>query len=362
MKNQKGVVKVVKLWLILGLVMIFFQILLGGITRLTGSGLSITKWDIITGSIPPFTDKSWNSEFDLYKATPQYQHINQGMSLSEFKFIYFWEFTHRLWARAMGFVFLLPLIFFIYKRYISKDLAKQLINVFLLAAIVASAGWIMVASGLINRPWVNAYKLSFHLMLAVILFCYLLWIVIGIYFKDVVFKNSVKLFSNSVLILFMLIFIQIFIGGMMSGMKAGLMYPTWPEIGTEYIPKILLDRNQWQQSNFVFYDKNLFMPTLIQLIHRTIAYVIFFYALFVISRVLKNSEYKLITKICYLLVSLLILQIVLGILTVMNCVGRIPLLLGVLHQGTGILLLGCSIVLYYFVRAMHLNNVNNSVS
>ena len=362
MKNQKGVVKVVKLWLILGLVMIFFQILLGGITRLTGSGLSITKWDIITGSIPPLTEKSWNAEFELYKVTPQYQHINQGMSLEDFKFIYFWEFTHRLWARAMGFVFLLPLIFFIYKRYINKELAKQLVNVFLLAVIVASAGWIMVASGLINRPWVNAYKLSIHLILAVILFCYLLWIVIGVYFKDVVFNNSFKLYSQHVLILVLLIFVQIFLGGMMSGMKAGLMYPTWPEIGNEYIPKILLDRNQWQQSNFVFYDKNIFMPTLIQLIHRTVAYVIFFYALYVISQVLKNTEDKLITMMSYMLISLLILQIVLGILTVLNCVGRIPLLLGVLHQGTGILLLGNSIVIYYFSKRMHLKNVNNSVS
>ena len=155
--------KAVKVWLIIGLVMIFFQVVIGGVTRLTGSGLSITKWEIVTGTLPPLSDSQWLEEFELYKATPQYQKINEGMSLSDFKFIYFWEYFHRLWARSMGFVFLFPFLFFWWKGWIDKPLMQRLGITVLLAAIVASFGWIMVASGLIDRPWVIAYKLTSRL-------------------------------------------------------------------------------------------------------------------------------------------------------------------------------------------------------
>ena len=159
----------VKIWLVIGLVMIFFQIIIGGITRLTGSGLSITKWEIETGAIPPLNHDQWQDEFELYKRTPQYQKINQGMDLSRFKWIYFWEYLHRLWARSMGFVFLIPLVIFWLKGYLGvKGLKKDLLIVFLLAALVGMFGWIMVGSGLVERPWVNAYKLSIHLGLALI--------------------------------------------------------------------------------------------------------------------------------------------------------------------------------------------------
>jgi cytochrome c oxidase assembly protein subunit 15 len=361
MENQKAINVLVKWWLILGLFMIFFQILLGGITRLTGSGLSITKWDIITGSIPPINETSWNTEFDLYKQTPQYQHINVGMTLSDFKFIYFWEFLHRLWARIMGFVFIVPLFIFAYKRYINKNLGKKLIGVFLLAILVASVGWIMVASGLINRPWVNAYKLSFHLILAVVLFSYLLWITMCVSFNKN-FSVAMQKFRRPLILLVGLVFIQIFIGGMMSGMKAGLIYPTWPKIGLEYVPSLLFDRQQWQSNNLVYYDKNIFMPTLVQFVHRLLAYIIFFYGLYLANRIINNIENKLITLFSYLLISLLVGQVLLGILTILNCLGKIPLLLGVLHQAVGILLVGCSIALYYLISGKKRENVSNSVS
>ena len=155
-----------KIWLLTGVFMLFVQIIVGGITRLTGSGLSITKWEIITGTIPPLNAVQWDAAFDLYQATPQYQKINQGMSLAEFKFIYFWEYIHRLWARAMGFVFLIPFIYFAIKGWIDRKLMKNLGIVVLLAALAASFGWIMVNSGLKDRPWVNAYKLAVHLGIA----------------------------------------------------------------------------------------------------------------------------------------------------------------------------------------------------
>jgi len=148
---------------------------------LTGSGLSITKWDVVTGTIPPLSEVAWEAEFELYKATPQYEMINDGMEMGSifqggtFKFIYFWEYLHRLWARTMGFVFAIPFVMFLARGMLSKRLIKDLGIVILLAAIVASMGWIMVASGLIHRPWVNGYKLSMHLSLAFVLAGYLLW-------------------------------------------------------------------------------------------------------------------------------------------------------------------------------------------
>ena len=172
--------RIVKAWLIIGIIMLFFQIIIGGVTRITGSGLSITKWEIVTGTFPPLTESKWQEEFDAYKKTPQYQKINKGMMLgsvfdsSSFKFIYFWEYFHRLWARLMGFVFVIPLLFFYVKKWVDKKLLVKLSYVFLGATLAAFFGWIMVASGLKERPWVNAYNLSLHLGIALLTLGFLL--------------------------------------------------------------------------------------------------------------------------------------------------------------------------------------------
>ena len=168
--------RIVGAWLILGVFLVFFQIIIGGITRLTGSGLSITEWEIVIGSMPPTSAEKWESEFDKYKETPQYEKINQGMSMDDFKFIYFWEWLHRFWARWMGVVFIIPFLFFLFKRWLTRPWIFKLIMVMLLASLVASFGWIMVASGLIDRPWVDAYKLTMHLALALVVFAYLVWL------------------------------------------------------------------------------------------------------------------------------------------------------------------------------------------
>jgi cytochrome c oxidase assembly protein subunit 15 len=349
MKELLETKRIVKVWLILGLVMIFFQIVLGGITRLTGSGLSITKWDIVIGSVPPLSEESWQKEFGLYQQTPQYHKINKGMTLADFKFIFFWEFIHRLWARSMGFVFLIPLVYFIAKGYIRKELGKKLFRVFLLAVLVASVGWIMVASGLINRPWVNAYKLSFHLVLAVILFTYLLWIIYEVNINNTKI-TGIRNYKKYILGLSLLIFIQIFLGGMMSGMKAGLMYTTWPTIGGKYFPVILFKNDNWIISNLIFYDKNVFMPTLVQFLHRNVAYFIFIYGIILSIKILQKSKSILLTKGTYMFISLLLIQVLLGIFTLINCIGKVPLLLGVLHQSIAILLLGSSFFILYISK------------
>jgi cytochrome c oxidase assembly protein subunit 15 len=330
--------KLVGYWLMVGVIMIFIQIIIGGVTRLTGSGLSITKWEIVTGSIPPLNEEAWLSEFDLYKETPQYKMINDGMNLSEFKFIYFWEYFHRLWARIMGIVFLIPFLYFIYAGYLNKILKRRLLIVFLLAATVASFGWIMVASGLIERPWVNAYKLALHLTLAVITLVYLFWVYLEEFQSSkVVIKRN--LHNRILLPLGVLLFVQLFLGGIMSGVKAALVYPTWPDLHGEYFPAVLFDIESWSVFNFVNYDKGIFFPALIQVLHRMNGYLIFILGIIFIYNVFKQSEnYKLRFKgILWFLV--LLIQIILGVVVLVKSIGTIPVSFGVFHQAVAILLI-----------------------
>lgn len=344
--NQK-ISKSVKIWLWIGFIMILLQILIGGVTRLTGSGLSITKWEIITGTIPPLNDGDWVSEFNAYKDTPQYQKINKGMSLQDFKFIYFWEYFHRLWARIMGFVFLLPAIFFWWKGFFPQWLKKRVVYIFLLAALVASFGWIMVASGLIDRPWVNAYRLSFHLILAVILLGYVMWTLLSSYpvrkFKD-------KSLAQWSLFLASGLFIQIFLGGMVSGMKAALLYPTFPKMKGEWIPSLIFNNSLWNVENFIHYDKSPFFPTLIHTAHRLWAYILTISILYFAWKLYTNYSNRFIHFAQILLISLLVTQIGLGILTVIHSVGTVPVFYGVAHQVVGILLFNASLIFVFIMR------------
>ena len=338
--------KLIAAWLFVGVIMVFVQILLGGITRLTGSGLSITKWDIVTGTIPPLSSKDWTETFELYKQTPQYKHINEGMRMSQFKFIFFWEYIHRLWARTMGFVFLVPFLFFILRKSISGKTLIRLGVVILLAAAASLFGWIMVASGLINRPWVNAYKLTIHLSLGIGLFIYLFytWLVEkGI--TPLVLEYKWKRRIN---ILVLLVVIQACIGGMVSGMKASLLYPTWPLMQGGWIPPILLNGSQWNIDNFLLYDQSGFMPTLVQVIHRNLAYIITVFIMVFCYRWIKSQNSQL-HWVGYLLVGGVLLQALMGILVLLGSQGSIPVLYGVLHQGIGILFL--TYLFYIKIRA-----------
>ncbi|MEL6124648.1 MAG: COX15/CtaA family protein, partial [Bacteroidota bacterium] len=270
----------VVVWLVIGLIMVYCQIVIGGITRLTGSGLSITDWDIVFGTLPPLSDAAWMTEFELYKATPQYEKINQGMEMGSifqagtFKFIYFWEYFHRLWARGMGFVFLFPFLFFYAKKWLPKSLLRNLGIVVALAGLAACFGWIMVASGLIERPWVNAYKLAIHLSIGISVFTYLLWTYLNYAHQSRVTVLGPLRSPRWVYGLLGVICLQLFLGGIMSGMKAALIYPTWPDIGGEALPGVLLDRSQWTWTNFRDYDKGPFVFALMHFLHRGVAYAL----------------------------------------------------------------------------------------
>ena len=330
--------RAIRIWLICGLVMIFLQIVIGGVTRLTGSGLSITRWEIVTGAIPPLNDAEWQSAFDLYQQTPQYHKINQGMSIGDFKFIFFWEYFHRLWARLMFLVFVVPFIWFLLRGMFSYRLLPRLVVVVLLAGLEGFFGWIMVASGLIQRPWVNAYNLTLHLCMALIIYSYLMWTTF------IAFQPAPPVFHNRMLkkwswAMLLFGFFQIALGAMMSGTKAGLFYPTWPDMNGGFLPAVLLDASHWTGESFTHYDTNPFMPAFIQFLHRNSAYVLSAMILYFSWKLRGASTTARIRQGNTLLLGALTVQVLLGILTLINCVGSIPVVLGVLHQAGAVLLL-----------------------
>ncbi len=344
----------VRNWLLLGAILVWFQIFIGGVTRLTESGLSITEWEIVEGTLPPLSAAAWTEALEEYKLTPQYKKINEGMTMSEFKFIYFWEYFHRLWARMMGFVFLFPLIYFVLRGWIPKRLVPNLLAMFFGAAIVALFGWIMVASGLKDRPWVNAYKLSVHLGLALILYCIILWTWMKEKWRSVelvrsAHRSSLMVWSRVILVL---LSVQIILGGWMSGMKAALLYPQWPDMNGKFIPDALRDGDSWKWSNVVDYDGlAVFMPALVQFSHRMLAYLLTGLILWWwISRLMRHSS-TAIRRAGGIMILLLIAQILLGITTLVLSVGSIPVGWGSAHQMVAILLL--SIVVFLFFAARH---------
>lgn len=334
--------KWVSRWLFIGVVMILMQIFIGGITRLTGSGLSITKWEIVLGTLPPLNEDAWIEAFDLYKETPQYQKINTGMSLSEFRFIYFWEYFHRLWARIMGFVFIIPFVYFYRKGSLGPPLVRRLFIVIVLASLVAVFGWVMVASGLVDRPWVNAYKLSIHLGLALLCLLFLFntfLFSIRTQLLRVVLPASMKYFLLTILIV---LIIQVLLGGIISGMRASLVFPTWPLIGDEWIPSVLFDGSKWTISHFLQYDSDVFMPSLIHFLHRNTGYILF---AMVLTFVFLAHKGKYFTRYEHLILGgVVVLQVLLGIFTLLGSIGHIPLWIGVFHQAVAFTLL--LVVLY----------------
>lgn len=339
-----SVPKIVRYWLLAGVIMVFLQIIIGGVTRLTGSGLSITRWEIVTGTIPPVTTSQWEDAFNLYKQTPQYTMVNKGISLKDFKFIYFWEYFHRLWARLMFFVFIIPFFIFYFKGWFSKKLIPRLVVIVGLAALEGFFGWIMVASGLSQRPWVNAYNLTLHLTMGIIIFSYLLWtFFISVKPLQQVSPNTaVRRFSW---VFVVLLFIQIAFGALLSGTKAALFYPTWPDMNGVIVPGLLIDAAHWNIGSFIQYDSNPFFPALVQFLHRSTAYMISIISLITAYKVLRDADTsKGMRKVVWLFLAVLSIQVSLGILTLIHSIGYVPVLLGVLHQGVAIVLL--SIVLW----------------
>jgi len=340
---NRMVSKSVRIWLFIGVVMVFMQIMIGGITRLTDSGLSITEWAVIQGTIPPLNHKDWLEAFDKYKiaAKKQYESIHADMTLSEFKVIYFWEYFHRLWARTLGFVFLFPFLYFMGKKKIPRWLLRRLGITIGLAILVATFGWIMVASGLNDdqRTWVSAYKLVGHLCLASLLFGYLVWTWLMAGRKTNPLKENTgtgKLYRLGWLILVVLI-VQIIFGGLMAGMRAGLVHPYFPMfVEGENLSAVFKQKNL----DFLNYEASAYVKMVVQIMHRTTAYLLTGMILFFFVRLRKLKLSRELKRGNYLLLVMIAVQFLLGVLTIINCFGKVPVLYGSLHQGGAFILFG----------------------
>ncbi len=341
--------KAVAVWLLIGVFMIFIQVILGGITRLTGSGLSITRWEIVTGTLPPMNQAAWEEAFDLYKESPQYQQMNEGMSLSQFKQIYFWEWFHRLWARTMGFVFLLPFLWFLRKKYLDREYLIKTLAVFVLGGLVGVFGWLMVKSGLADRPMVSPYRLAVHLVLALATMGYAFWLALELLRGKQGSGMSRPLFRMSAWITGLLV-VQVIFGALLSGMHGAMFYPTWPNMGGSFVPAALRDPGSWSLASFAHFDKELFPIAFVHFTHRMIAYLAVIVITWFLLRASRQPLAGAVRFMLWLIPLLLAAQVLLGIYTVLGSVGHIPVALGVLHQANGILLLFSFLYLNFLLR------------
>ena len=323
-------------WLLISFLMIFMIIVVGGLTRLTNSGLSITQWELFKGILPPLNDHMWNQYFSLYKKIPQYQLINNNMTLDEFKIIFYWEYFHRILGRLIGLFFLLPFFYFYFTRKINKKYIAICFLVLLLIMLQGFFGWYMVKSGLTNNVSVSHYRLSLHLGLAFIIISIIFWTLLNFN------KNNIKNFfinekKNYIFyLLIILIFLQIILGALVSGLDAGKIYQTWPLMNNTYFPNDI-NINSLKD---IFDFKN---HGLIQFYHRNIAYLILFYILIIGFFIFRNNEHKLI-KPFYFLSFFLALQVFLGIMTLIS---GLNIFLASAHQICSLLLMLSSINLYY---------------
>jgi cytochrome c oxidase assembly protein subunit 15 len=342
--------KIVAYWLIAGVVMIIIQTLLGGVTRLTGSGLSITEWNVVTGTLPPLNHEAWVKEFAKYQESPQYKYLNSDFSLSDFKSIFFWEWFHRLWARLIGFVFAIPFIWFFAKKYFNKEMVMPLVILFLLGALQGAVGWIMVASGLTGDAiYVRPTRLAIHFVLAMILACYVLWFALQLLIpaeEKVIHPALKKLYVIS----FIILMLQLIYGALMAGNKAATAAATWPSINGDLIP-VGMGRSV---SGHPLLENKI----TIHFIHRGIAYLL---SILIIIAAVMSYRMKSVSasfkKFRWQPVTLVILQVILGVLTVLMSTQIIPNKWGIfeslaeLHQLVAMFLLMSLTAQLFLVRS-----------
>ena len=272
-------------WLKINLILVFLIIIVGGLTRLTDSGLSITEWELFSGVLPPLSDASWINYFNLYKQIPQYKLLNSNMSLNEFKVIFYWEYFHRILARAIGLFFLIPLLYFYFCKSINKKKIKICIFIFFLILFQGVIGWYMVKSGLVDVVTVSHFRLSLHLTFAFLIISTIFWLILNNK------KNEIKNFfdfknkNGFFLILIFLIFIQISLGAFVSGLDAGRIYQTWPLMGETFFPNDIIV-NKFN----IFFDLN--NHSLVQFYHRIFAYIILIYVLLITFYIFSRKEKK----------------------------------------------------------------------
>ena len=332
------------IWLLIGVGMIVIQVLLGGITRLTESGLSITEWKPITGALPPMNDMVWQAEFEKYRHTDQFKYVHQSFSISDFKFIFFWEWFHRLWARLMGMVFLIGFTYFLVKKKFSKSTVVPMIILFLLGGIQGAIGWIMVKSGLVpEKYFVGHVELTTHFIAALILLSYTLWFAMS-HFNPSVGNKIISSQKKWLVFIFIAVFFQLIFGGFMAGLKAASSAPTWPFINGSFMPSQMNEMSPW--INNLINNK-----LMIHFVHRGTGYLIFIlsFLFFIKSRSLQYAD--LFKKTSGLFFSLVIVQILLGIAALMTSTTPSTFVfVGVAHQFVAMLVVMSLMVLLFLAK------------
>ena len=333
---RKEYSKFINYWLISLLLFIGLIVIVGGLTRLTDSGLSITTWDVVKGILPPITKNQWIEAFNLYKQIPQYYLLNENMTMNEFKIIYYWEYIHRILGRILGLLFLIPFLFIYLKKILTKKYNQNFFILFLLILLQGTVGWYMVKSGLVENTTVSHYRLAIHLNLAFILFSAIFWYFLNIKLKEnkFFFNLSTKYLVTKIFIF--LVFLQITFGAFTSGLDAGQIYQTWPLMNNYIFPDDL-------SSSSIFSMQIFNEPSFIQFVHRKLAYVIFIYVLVMSFFVFfKKEKYKYNST--YFLLIVIFIQLILGVYTLLS---GAHILIASLHQISTIFLLISSIYFYY---------------
>ena len=333
---QNKINKLFYKWLLVSFFMVVSIIIVGGLTRLTNSGLSITEWELFSGLLPPLNKDTWDEYFYLYQQIPQFKLLNNEMTLEQFKIIFYWEYFHRILGRIIGLFFLIPLIFF----YLSKKInTKYLSNCYLILTLIiiqGFVGWYMVSSGLINNTTVSHYRLSLHLSIAFLISILLFWMIINLK------NNTSKIFfeykkdNYLFFILIFLFFSQIITGAFVSGLDAGKIYQTWPLMNYSYFPN---DLNISTFNDFLNFESH----SLVQFYHRNIAYLIVLYVL-ILGYFIYRKRNKRIIKAYFLMFSLILVQVFLGIITLLS---DLNIYIASAHQLTSLLLILSGINLYY---------------
>jgi cytochrome c oxidase assembly protein subunit 15 len=327
MKQNKSVI----IWLLSGCFLVFVMVVVGGITRLTNSGLSMTDWHLVTDTFPPLTETKWQETFEQYKKFPEYQKINihNNFTLDDYKFIYFWEWFHRFIGRILGFVFIIPFVYFLVKKKLNSETLKKCGILLGMGAFQGFLGWFMVRSGLINSPDVSHFRLSLHLTFAFITFAYTLWVALDLIYPA---KREVLLpLKKLARITLAFLLLQIIYGGFVAGLDAGFIHNHWPLMsdGQFFHESIILEKNSWLE-RFTEGKSG------VQFVHRTLAYVVVVLILYLFFKSKKYSLSKEQKTGLNVLVLIVFLQFMLGVFTLLFSV---PLWMGVTHQALAFFLL-----------------------
>ena len=329
--NSDNYIKYLKLWLITLFLLIISMVGVGGLTRLTDSGLSITAWELFIGILPPLNIEEWNWYFSEYKKIPEFKNINYLMTLNEFKTIFYWEYAHRLLARVVGLFSLLPLIFFTLKFRNNKSYSNKYYLIFLLVCLQGFIGWYMVSSGLIENNDVSHFRLSIHLTLALFILCLIFWFILDL---SNITKFKIKISNLLLFLILILIVLQIILGAFLSGLDGGLIYNSWPDMNGAFFPNDIT-------ANDYLSSKLFYNPSIIQFFHRLTAYILLFFIIFLNYLFIKKKLNFL--NILFFDFAIL-LQIFLGIVTL---VSGAEIKYASLHQLGSILVLSSYLLILY---------------